>query len=228
MNKNYLLRRTIISKKSIILMLLILLETYGVLKYKSYYDQYEIAYIYENIALLFKFSVIIIEYIFVVSLYMSNYKKYYIRLRYTNLNKMKRKIEKDVSKLTFIFVFILNIVTIIFIKFIYGEVLIITGIKYIITTILFQLFSFLYLGYLYVTFFFKNWSITKTFLLCIAIYFVLVLFFEDISFYFVLPSDVIIGDIVNMIKNIMRVIILTVIFAMYNKDKVIEIYEVKK
>lgn len=228
MNKNYLLKRTVISKKSLILMIFITLEIYAVFKYKSYYNKYDIASIYENITLLFKFSVIIIEYIFFISLYISNYNKYYIRLKYTNLHKMKRKIIKDVSVLTAIFLLVLNIVTMIFIKFIFGYVLFSTEINYIFTTILFQLFSFMYLGYWYVIFFFKNWSITKTFLLCIGIYFILILFFEDIFSYFVLPSDILIEEIVDMLKNVVRVVILTTIFSIYNKDKVIEIYEVKK
>lgn len=224
MNSYIFLKKTIISKISLFLWLTVLLEIYTVLHYQNSSITYNFSFIYANMLLLFKFSIIIIQYLFFISIYLSNYEKCCIILRYKNIKILKRLLIKDVIILTVFFVLMFNILAIVLVKMMFNSILILESLKYIILTIIFQLFSFMFLGYLFITFFLKSYRLTRTLLLVLILYFILILFFPKMLLYFILPPKIKTIEIINMFRVIISIYIISMIFFVYNKDKVVEAY----
>ena len=213
MNSYIFLKKTIISKKSLVLWLTILLEIYVILRYKNIFNGYNLPSIYENMLLLFKFSVIIIQYLLFISMYIGNYRRDYIILRYGNIKILKRLSMKDTIILTIFFVLMFNVIAIVLIKIMFNPILTLEAQKYMALTIIFQLFSFLFIGYLCVTVFFKNNSMTGMVISVLILYFILILIFQDTFSYLILPTDIEIYEIINMSKVMISIFIMSIIFS---------------
>ena len=222
------LRNTIFSKKSIVLIFTIFFEIYIIFKFKNNSTTCDFSSLYENILLLFKFPVIIIEYLLSLSMYLENYGRDYIILRYVNIKSAKRSAIKDVTILTISFVFIFNIISTLLIHAMFNPVFILEELKYMSLTTIFQLLSFLVIGYLSIIFFFKNNNLRKVVLIMLILYFILILAFENSFSYFVLPADMQIYEVINMFKVMINVFIILILFLLYNKDKVVEVYGCNK
>lgn len=228
MNSCPFLKKTFFSKKLPVLLFTILFELFIIFKYKNNSITCDFLSLYQNILLLFKFTVIIIQYLLLLSMYLENFTRDYIILRYVNIKNLKLLVVRDITILTIFFVFILNIFSVIFINTMFNSIFILEQLKFILLTIIFQLCSFSFIGYLSVIFFFKNNNLIKMVLSILILYFIFILTFENSFSYFVLPKDVPISDIINMFKVMINIFVISILFSLYNKDKVVESYGCNK
>ena len=225
MNSSALVKKTILCKRCIILWLTVLFEIFIVLKYKNFAVDLHFNNIYESMLLLFKFSVIIIQYLFFISIYMENYQKDYLLLRCGNIKTLRKVLLIDVLKLTLFFICIFNVEIIFLIKIMFNSILSYEVIKYLFITVIFQFLSFLLLGYLCVVIFLKTYKVFKMTIITIVLYFIAIFILQDLFSYFVLEAGIKSDKVINMFRNIGSLYIIAAIHYIHSNSKVVDIYE---
>lgn len=224
MKNNLHIKKTIISKESLIMYMLMIFEVILLFKLHenlSFYDDFEYTYVGN----LFSFGIIIMEFLLFISVYI-NYKNYYSIIRYINISKFKKIVIKDIIKLTLFFVCMFNIIIFIvmYTKF--------DGlnqyINYFVLTLLLQSLAFLGLAYLYIIIYFNSCSIRKSVIIVFLGYMILSNITNiDFIKYFMLSINYNNGEILNIFKNLISIHIILIIYFINTMNKGIKIYDKK-
>lgn len=224
MNKYFYLKKTILSKQSIILWILIIVEILVLFKTRQNVGGNDLS-IYINSDYLFSYGIIIVEYLLFISIYMNYFRNNYIIIRYLNISELVKVVIINIIFLTLIFVIYFNIIMLIGIKLNYRNILISKDLEYILFAMLIQFLTFLILGFIYLILFFRKCNVKKSLILTFIIYMISIMSINNLRLYFILPIKTNQIEIINMIRNVLSINIIFLLYFINKKSKGIELYE---